>query len=187
MDSFSFLLNKSKSYLHNFFCEFQNDSSVREDRIIDGKHPSNFESEDFIHSSVSQTGHGNPHFQTYRTIQEEDSIIEDEDLSLPDSWAINVIQCGGKIAQVSHPRTANNDKELSVNRGEFLEVLDDSRKWWRVQNSQGQVGHVPHTIVEIQDSLPIGPRQTVDHAKKQSHKHWTRNEKDDKSRQFRYF
>ena len=32
-------------------------------------------------------------------------------------------------------------------RGEFLEVLDDARKWWRARNIRGLVGYVPHTIV----------------------------------------
>ncbi|KOC59829.1 Epidermal growth factor receptor kinase substrate 8 [Habropoda laboriosa] len=52
-----------------------------------------------------------------------------------------------KIVQVTYPRTANNDKELTVVRGEYLEILDDSRKWWKARNSRGQVAHVPHTIV----------------------------------------
>lgn len=52
-----------------------------------------------------------------------------------------------KIVQVTYPRTANNDKELTVVRGEYLEVLDDSRKWWKARNARGQVAHVPHTIV----------------------------------------
>jgi len=52
-----------------------------------------------------------------------------------------------KIVQVTYPRTANNEKELTVIRGEFLEVVDDSRKWWKARNFRGQVAHVPHTIV----------------------------------------
>ncbi|KAJ8969518.1 hypothetical protein NQ317_002207 [Molorchus minor] len=54
---------------------------------------------------------------------------------------------GANIVQVTYPRTANNDKELTVVRGEFLEILDDTRKWWKARNSRGQVAHVPHTIV----------------------------------------
>ncbi|CAH1103623.1 unnamed protein product [Psylliodes chrysocephalus] len=54
---------------------------------------------------------------------------------------------GANIVQVTYPRTANNDKELTVVRGEFLEILDDSRKWWKARNSRGQIAHVPHTIV----------------------------------------
>ncbi|KAJ9583018.1 hypothetical protein L9F63_022634, partial [Diploptera punctata] len=52
-----------------------------------------------------------------------------------------------KVVQVTYPRTANNDKELTVIRGEYLEVVDDSRKWWKARNYRGQVAHVPHTIV----------------------------------------
>lgn len=64
-----------------------------------------------------------------------------------DSWISDLQQRGAKIVQVTYPRTANNDKELTVTRGEYLEVLDDTRKWWKARNSRGQVAHVPHTIV----------------------------------------
>lgn len=66
---------------------------------------------------------------------------------LVQSWVENIRARGGRIVQGTHPRTANNDKELSVVRGEFLEVLDDSRKWWKCRNVYGHVGHVPHTII----------------------------------------
>jgi epidermal growth factor receptor kinase substrate 8 len=37
---------------------------------------------------------------------------------------------------------------LTVNFcGDLLQVLDDTRKWWKARNSRGQVAHVPHTIV----------------------------------------
>jgi epidermal growth factor receptor kinase substrate 8 len=34
---------------------------------------------------------------------------------------------GACVARVTYPRTASNDKELTVVRGEFLEILDDTR------------------------------------------------------------
>lgn len=37
-------------------------------------------------------------------------------------WLEDIQSRNGKIAQVTYPRTANNDKELSVVRGEFVEV-----------------------------------------------------------------
>nr|CAD7461082.1 unnamed protein product [Timema tahoe] len=61
-------------------------------------------------------------------------------------WLEELRARGGKVVQVTYPRTANNDKELTVIRGEYLEA-NDSRKWWKARNSRGQVAHVPHTIV----------------------------------------
>ena len=62
-------------------------------------------------------------------------------------WAESMLNRGLNVVRVTYPRTANNEKELTVVRGEFLEVIDDSKKWWRTRNCQGVVGHVPHTIV----------------------------------------
>ncbi|KAH8237865.1 hypothetical protein KR032_004471 [Drosophila birchii] len=64
-----------------------------------------------------------------------------------ESWLEDLQAGGSKIVLVTYPRTANNDKELSVMRGEYLEILDDTRKWWKARNMRGQVAHVPHTIV----------------------------------------
>jgi epidermal growth factor receptor kinase substrate 8 len=64
-----------------------------------------------------------------------------------EAWIEELQARDAKIVQVTYPRTANNDKELSVVRGEFLEVLDDTRKWWKARNMRGRVAHVPHTIV----------------------------------------
>lgn len=63
------------------------------------------------------------------------------------AWLESLATRGAKIVQVTYPRTANNDKELTVARGEYLEILDDTRKWWKARNIRGQVAHVPHTIV----------------------------------------
>jgi epidermal growth factor receptor kinase substrate 8 len=63
------------------------------------------------------------------------------------AWAEDLLAQGKRAVRVTYPRTANNEKELTVVRGELLEVLDDSRKWWKTRNQQGLVGHVPHTIV----------------------------------------
>lgn len=38
-------------------------------------------------------------------------------------WLEDMRARGVKIVQVTYPRTANNDKELSVVRGELLEVI----------------------------------------------------------------
>lgn len=63
------------------------------------------------------------------------------------AWIESLANRGAKVVQVTYPRTANNDKELTVSRGEYLEILDDTRKWWKARNIRGQMAHVPHTIV----------------------------------------
>lgn len=78
-------------------------------------------------------------------------------LPAQEAWLDDLIARRAKIVQVTYPRTANNDKELTVVRGEYLEILDDSRKWWKARNSRGQIAHVPHTIV-----APHDPNQAPD-------------------------
>jgi len=87
-----------------------------------------------------------------------------------------------KVVQVTYPRTANNEKELTVSRGEFLEVLDDTRKWWKTRNVEGRVGHVPHTIVtpaqiHSDNSPQVSPKSAE----------WIQKERRGKKGEFRYF
>lgn len=81
----------------------------------------------------------------------------DRDDELGEAWARGVAARGGRVVRVTYPRTANNDKELTVVRGEYLEVLDDSRKWWKARNRRGITAHVPHTIVAPAFSPPASP------------------------------
>ncbi|XP_072774984.1 epidermal growth factor receptor kinase substrate 8-like protein 3 isoform X2 [Taeniopygia guttata] len=43
---------------------------------------------------------------------------------------------------------ARNSQELSVRRGDTLQVLDQQRKWWLVRDERGDRGHVPGNILE---------------------------------------
>lgn len=64
-------------------------------------------------------------------------------------WFHELQARGALLVRVLFSREANNDRELSVRRGEILEILDDTRKWWRARNIELQVAHVPHTIVAV--------------------------------------
>ncbi|NXQ47406.1 ES8L3 protein, partial [Catharus fuscescens] len=43
---------------------------------------------------------------------------------------------------------ARNSQELSVRKGDTLQVLDQQKKWWLVQDERGDRGHVPGNILE---------------------------------------
>lgn len=121
------------------------------------------------------------------------------------AWLEDLLDRHVKIVRVTYPRTANNDKELTVVRGEFLEVMDDSRKWWKARNLRGQLGHVPNTIVapyspgDAEDvfSNPLYTRDPRDSRADSPHRQapipppapadWVRKERLGKKGEFRYF
>jgi len=68
-----------------------------------------------------------------------------------------VVQQEIKIAKVIFSFEATNPQELTISRGERVEVLDDSRKWWMVKSRVGGCGYVPSNMLEL---LP--PKQSRD-------------------------
>ncbi len=42
---------------------------------------------------------------------------------------------------------AQGNQELDMRRGERLLLVDDSKHWWRVQNSRQQTGYIPSNYV----------------------------------------
>nr|XP_061807924.1 epidermal growth factor receptor kinase substrate 8-like protein 1 [Nerophis lumbriciformis] len=53
-----------------------------------------------------------------------------------------------KVYSCSYDFIARNSTELSVQQGETLEVLESSKRWWKVRNRFNQVGFVPFNILE---------------------------------------
>lgn len=43
--------------------------------------------------------------------------------------------------------TARNPRELSISKGEQLQLLDMSKQWWKVKNEKGQIGYVPNNML----------------------------------------
>ncbi|XP_063033796.1 epidermal growth factor receptor kinase substrate 8-like protein 3 [Melospiza melodia melodia] len=54
---------------------------------------------------------------------------------------------------------ARNSQELSVRKGDTLQVLDQQRKWWLVQDERGDRGHVPGNILEPLPEPGLGSTQ----------------------------
>ncbi|XP_041747321.2 epidermal growth factor receptor kinase substrate 8-like protein 3 [Coregonus clupeaformis] len=53
--------------------------------------------------------------------------------------------------RVMYDFTARNNRELSISKGEVVQLLDMSKKWWKVRNDRGEEGFVPNNILESLD------------------------------------
>ncbi|XP_076347209.1 epidermal growth factor receptor kinase substrate 8-like isoform X6 [Tachypleus tridentatus] len=131
----------------------------RTSQSVPANHPSSvFDNRHYETQHLSVPGRSERHSSSERDFRDTRSDVSADSIEqgidpqqqferCQQRWMEELKTSGAKIVVVLYPRTANNDKELSVVRGEVLEVIDDSRKWWRPRNYQNQVGHVPHTIV----------------------------------------
>ncbi|KAF7668793.1 hypothetical protein LDENG_00287190 [Lucifuga dentata] len=50
--------------------------------------------------------------------------------------------------QVIYDFMARNNQELSIMKGEVVQVIQKSKQWWLVRNSRDEEGHVPQNVLE---------------------------------------
>lgn len=61
-----------------------------------------------------------------------------------------------KYAKSKYEFRARNSSELTVQKDEVLEILDDRKQWWKVRNASGDSGFVPNNILDIVRSPESG-------------------------------
>ncbi|XP_036373416.1 epidermal growth factor receptor kinase substrate 8-like isoform X2 [Megalops cyprinoides] len=60
-----------------------------------------------------------------------------------------------KYARSKEDFMAGKNTELTVVKGELVEVLDDRKQWWKVRNSTGDFGYVPSNFLQITQVMDI--------------------------------
>ncbi|XP_028261047.1 epidermal growth factor receptor kinase substrate 8-like protein 3 isoform X2 [Parambassis ranga] len=46
---------------------------------------------------------------------------------------------------------SRNHRELTIRKGEVVQLLDTSKQWWRVRNNRGEEGFVPNNVLQPED------------------------------------
>lgn len=81
-----------------------------------------------------------------------------------------LLERGAKIVQVTHDRLSGHEKELTVSRGELLEVINDQKNWWQCRNSNNKIGFVPKTIlttISLQPGIEESSQNLKEHGFKE--------------------
>ncbi|XP_014667431.1 PREDICTED: epidermal growth factor receptor kinase substrate 8-like [Priapulus caudatus] len=132
------------------------DARHSEERFYDGqgqtsRHGSQYESRPPPPADHRRSHMSSSHVMHERAKQQMDDPLDrtrrnfDETQS---SFLKQLRHASGKAYEVTYDRVGKNEKELTVSKGEFLEILDDTRNWWKARNAYGRIGHVPYTILK---------------------------------------
>ncbi|VVC88396.1 unnamed protein product [Leptidea sinapis] len=76
-------------------------------------------------------------------------MLETRSVRAADSvWANKPLPAPHAMANSRHGKSAQGAQELDLRKNERYLLLDDSKHWWRVQNSRSQSGYVPSNYVK---------------------------------------
>ncbi|XP_054647201.1 epidermal growth factor receptor kinase substrate 8-like protein 3b isoform X2 [Dunckerocampus dactyliophorus] len=74
----------------------------------------------------------------------------------PPGRPIDHMKEGRDLMRVMYDIVARNNRELTVMKGEVVEVVQRSKQWWLVRNKRGEDGNVPQNVLEsIRSGLPV--------------------------------
>ncbi|KAJ8360647.1 hypothetical protein SKAU_G00171720 [Synaphobranchus kaupii] len=54
-----------------------------------------------------------------------------------------------RYMRVMYDFTARNRRELSIMKDDMVQVLDQSKQWWKVRNAEEEEGYVPHNVLML--------------------------------------
>ncbi|XP_044282081.1 epidermal growth factor receptor kinase substrate 8-like protein 2 isoform X2 [Varanus komodoensis] len=75
--------------------------------------------------------------------------MQSVDAFAPHAQPVNRDTQSKRFAKIQYDFTARNATELSVQKDEILEVLEDNKQWWKLRNRSGQTGYVPYNILDL--------------------------------------
>ncbi|KAK1901333.1 Epidermal growth factor receptor kinase substrate 8-like protein 3 [Dissostichus eleginoides] len=87
------------------------------------------------------------------------------------------VQSPPRDMYVTYDFISRNQRELTVRKGEVVQLLDMSKQWWKVRDSAGEEGYVPNNVLEVYDEqqmeqAPEGPPVLTKKSKPAEVKAW---------------
>ncbi|KAJ6659533.1 hypothetical protein lerEdw1_018768 [Lerista edwardsae] len=75
--------------------------------------------------------------------------LADRHVTLPNQFNLFPVPSDPpQLMQAMYEFHARNPKELTIRKGDLLEVLDQRKKWWLARNAAGEEGYIPNNILE---------------------------------------